>query len=69
MARRRGGRAHGAAQFLRTTVRSRWFWVPALLALGAFGGYLLWLDHLVTSRFDGRRWNLPAHVYARPRER
>lgn len=43
-------------------------WVPLLLLLAAFVGYLFYLDHLVTSRFDGRRWNLPAHVYARPLE-
>jgi penicillin-binding protein 1B len=42
--------------------------MPLVLLLAAFAGYLLWLDHLVTSRFDGRRWNLPAHVYARPLE-
>jgi penicillin-binding protein 1B len=28
--------------------------------------YVLYLDRLVTSRFEGLRWTLPAHVYAAP---
>ncbi len=41
----------------------------ALLALAlGLAGYVAYLDRLVTSRFDGRRWTLPAHVYARPLE-
>src|SRR5262245_32309677 len=30
--------------------------------------YLLYLDHVITSTFEGRRWSLPARVYARPLE-
>jgi penicillin-binding protein 1B len=36
------------------------------LALGA--GYLLYLDHLITTTFEGRRWSVPARVYAQPLE-
>jgi penicillin-binding protein 1B len=43
-------------------------WIPLALLAVAFAGYIFYLDQLVTSRFDGRRWNLPAHVYARPLE-
>ncbi len=39
-----------------------------LIAILAFAGYLLWLDHEVTSRFEGKRWAIPARVYARPLE-
>ena len=44
-----------------------------LLIVGCFGialivGYLLYLDHLITSTFDGRRWSVPARVYAQPVE-
>ncbi|HEX7061792.1 MAG TPA: penicillin-binding protein 1B [Woeseiaceae bacterium] len=39
----------------------------AFLAL-ALAAWLAVLDWQVTSRFDGRRWDLPAHVYARPLE-
>jgi len=30
--------------------------------------YVVWLDHRVTSEFEGKRWSLPARVYARPLE-
>lgn len=30
------------------------------------GGYTLYLDHVIRQRFEGARWKLPAHVYARP---
>ncbi len=30
--------------------------------------YIFWLDHRVTSEFEGKRWSLPARVYARPLE-
>lgn len=33
-----------------------------------FGGYLYFLDRQITQRFEGRIWQLPAHVYARPLE-
>ena len=49
-------------------LRLRVVWIPLGLLVLAFGGYLLYLNYLVTERFDGRRWNLPAHVYARPLE-
>ena len=55
--------------------RSRWkktFWrvtlTGALLALVVGALYYLYLDHLVTRQFEGRRWTLPAHVYAAPLE-
>lgn len=36
------------------------------LVLGAL--YVVYLDHLVTRQFEGRRWTLPAQVYAAPLE-
>jgi len=30
--------------------------------------YGLYLDHLVVKQFEGRRWTLPAQVYAAPLE-
>ncbi len=42
---------------------------------GAFGillvaglGYTAWLDHVIHSRFEGRRWALPARIYGRALE-
>ena len=38
------------------------------LGIALIAGYLLYLDHLITSTFDGRRWSVPARVYAQPLE-
>ncbi len=40
----------------------------ATLLLIALSAYLFYLDHKITQRFEGRLWQLPAHVYARPLE-
>ncbi|MCG5525481.1 penicillin-binding protein 1B [Ectothiorhodospira haloalkaliphila] len=43
----------------------------ALLGLGALvglGGYTLHLDQQIRSQFEGKRWSLPARVFARPLE-
>jgi len=39
-----------------------------VVALVAFGGYLFWLDNNVTRQFEGRRWQVPARIFARPLE-
>ncbi len=38
--------------------------------LGALGvlGYLVYLDRTITKTFEGRRWSVPAQVYAQPLE-
>jgi penicillin-binding protein 1B len=41
--------------------------VAVVVAL-ALAGYAFYLDHNVRALFEGRRWTLPAHVYARPLE-
>lgn len=38
------------------------------ISLAAFSTYLFYLDNRITQRFEGRIWQLPAHVYARPLE-
>jgi penicillin-binding protein 1B len=42
----------------------------AVVGVGALviGSYAVYLDHIVTEQFEGRRWTLPAHVYAAPLE-
>ncbi len=40
----------------------------AFLAALAAGLYLLYLDHTVRTRFEGKRWSIPARVYGRPLE-
>lgn len=47
-------------------------WRILLLALGVWLGLLapwtLYLNHQVTTEFEGRKWDLPSRVYARPLE-
>ena len=48
-------------------------WLTRLLALGLLFGlvvglYLLYLDHQVKLKFEGKRWAVPARVYGRPLE-
>ena len=38
-----------------------------LVALGAVG-YLVYLDRTITKTFEGRRWSIPAQIFAQPLE-
>jgi len=42
--------------------------LTAWLILLALSAFTLYLDHVVRTEFEGRRWALPARVYARPLE-
>src|SRR5579885_1135760 len=50
----------------------RFFWLGLLAVVLAAGTaatfYVLYLDRLVVTQFEGRRWTLPAQVYAAPLE-
>ncbi|HSN73230.1 MAG TPA: transglycosylase domain-containing protein, partial [Steroidobacteraceae bacterium] len=51
--------------------RRRWPRFLALLLLAGAGALALWvlhLDRVATEQFEGRRWTLPAQVYAEPVE-
>jgi penicillin-binding protein 1B len=57
--------------------RKRRTWLRRIVAVCAFAlliatalvaGYVLYLDRLISSTFEGRRWSLPARVYAQPFE-
>ncbi|MCZ6640047.1 MAG: penicillin-binding protein 1B [Gammaproteobacteria bacterium] len=39
-----------------------------LLVTAVAAGYLIYLDRTITSTFEGRRWSVPAAVYAEPLE-
>ncbi len=43
------------------------YWVLFVFFI-IFTVYLIFLDQRITQRFEGRIWQLPAHVYARPLE-
>lgn len=52
----------------RSTYR-RFPWLKlALTLLVVVSGYIAWLDFRVYHQFEGKRWSLPARVYARPLE-
>lgn len=52
----------------RSSRKSRWILPVLLVCLVSFLSYLFYLDQRITQRFEGRIWQLPAHVYARPLE-
>jgi penicillin-binding protein 1B len=66
MARRRT-RGRRTSRRKRTRKAFPWFKLALTLLLLA-AAYVVWLDIQVTSQFDGKRWSLPARVYARPLE-
>ena len=69
--RRRGGsRKSRKARKARPASTSGWRLLAGLLVLGAMlaGGYTLYLAKTVRVKFEGKRWALPAQVYARPLE-
>ena len=45
-----------------------WFPQVAILCLLALSSWVLWSSHSIRHQFEGRRWSLPARVYARPLE-
>ncbi len=46
----------------------RWILLPAVALCLGLMLYSLYLDQVVQVRFEGKRWSLPARVYARPLE-
>ena len=53
---------------LRRVITFKRIRIAALLLMLALAGYLVYLDHVVRQQFEGRRFALPARVYARPLE-
>ena len=45
-----------------------WFWYAVGFAVIAAGLWVVYLDFVVRDKFDGKKWSLPARVYARPLE-
>ncbi|VAW78363.1 Multimodular transpeptidase-transglycosylase [hydrothermal vent metagenome] len=60
--RRRSGKKRKSKSF-------RFPWIKlSLILLLVVAGYIGWLDFQVYNQFEGKRWSLPARVYARPLE-
>lgn len=63
--RRGKSRRASAQQKRQRLMRLRQLAWLLLAALLVFSAYVLYLDNQVRSQFEGKRWALPAHVYAR----
>jgi penicillin-binding protein 1B len=63
---RKGGRPKAS----KAVRRRRWGRLLALLFLFSLAGgvYLLYLDHTVRVKFEGKRWAVPARIFGRPLE-
>jgi penicillin-binding protein 1B len=60
------GRKRGRRKTRRKAVRQRSPWLRLILLLCLLlAGYVVYLDLQVRQQFDGKRWSLPARVYAR----
>ncbi len=66
--RRKGENSRRNATKKKTKLKSAIIVLLLSLCLVSFSMYLFVLDQRVTQRFEGRIWQLPAHVYARPLE-
>ncbi len=59
-------------QTLANHQQGKWFGTLFFLALIVgmvlFTLYMMELDHTITTKFEGKHWNLPAKVYSRPLE-
>ncbi len=64
-----GSRARGAKAAPRRSLAGRLFRLGLMLAglgIGMLVPWMFWLNHLVTAEFEGRKWDLPSRVFARP---
>jgi penicillin-binding protein 1B len=62
-------RKRGRKKARRKAARRRSVWSRLLVILAILlAGYITWLDYQVRHQFTGKRWSLPARVYARPLE-
>ena len=62
--RRKRGRRKPRRKAARRSIWSRLLIILSVLLVG----YIVYLDFQVRSQFTGKRWSLPARVYARPLE-
>ena len=62
-------RKRGRKKARRKAARRRSVWGRLIVLLVILmAGYIAWLDYQVRHQFAGKRWSLPARVYARPLE-
>ncbi len=46
----------------------RWLWQLVVIAGCVFLSYCVWLNYQIKREFEGKRWAIPARVYAQPTE-
>jgi penicillin-binding protein 1B len=69
MTPRRPSRSGHRSRIRRSLTAGFWFSLGLLLVAGGIGAwYVQQLDREIQSRFEGKRWALPARVFARPLE-
>lgn len=68
MAKRRKKRKAKQRSWCRRLFFNRWFASLLLILLLVFLGWAAYLNYEVTTRFEGKKWAVPARVYARPLE-
>ena len=61
-------KGRGGAGAAKGPVYRFWLLRGVIIFLCIVSGYLLFLDHTIRSEFTGRKWSLPARVYASPLE-
>lgn len=74
MTKRRTSNIRSGNRRTKSTPRTGWalvrIWIlyAMLLLVALLGIWTLYLDWVVRSKFEGKKWSLPARVYARPLE-
>jgi len=68
MTRSRSPRKPSRSSSNRTRTWLGWAFKLALVGLVALAGVAVYLDAVVQEKFSGKRWTIPAKVYARPLE-
>jgi Transcription-repair coupling factor (superfamily II helicase) len=56
---------HGYSSF---NINVLWWFQLVIVILLCAATYGMWLNHRIQTEFEGKRWSLPARVYARPLE-
>ncbi|MEQ8428546.1 MAG: penicillin-binding protein 1B [Gammaproteobacteria bacterium] len=52
----------------RKSYLKRWIWQLLVIGVCVFLSYCVWLDYQIKKEFEGKRWSIPARVYAQPTE-
>ena len=50
------------------SARGLWLLQMFIIFFFCSATYVIWMDHRIRTEFEGKRWSLPARVYARPLE-